>query len=113
MAKLIIEIRKTPADPWIRFGVPMAAPKAGSLSSYEPVGRQVYEFGWVPYADHVGIWRLVGGADVEEGVLRATDGTEPREEICNLAEQHEHSMEIYSQRHGRVEVRFRLEDDAP
>lgn len=55
---------------WQRIGSQSIAEPPGSLSSYEPQGRQVYVFGWLVAGEGPGVWRSASGADVEVSTFR-------------------------------------------
>lgn len=76
---------------WQRLGSQSPAEPPGSFSSYEPQGRQVYVFGWLPTGDGPGVWRSAGGFDVETEAFRdiIASGFEPVADLtigpCELA----------------------------
>jgi hypothetical protein len=80
---------------------------AGSISD-RTAGRDVYVFGWLDGAGP-GVWRSVGGADVETGVFREVHSV-GFEQVADLS-RGPLEMQVTLTRLGPQRVRFALGDD--
>ncbi len=98
-----MEVQRTDGQ-WVKVGE--ASDPAGSISSEESAGRQVYMFGL--RNGQPGVWRSVAGFDVEDPSVRRITTT-GLEQLSDLTEPYE--MVIGRGRADRrVSVRFRVEE---
>lgn len=65
MTAVVVQVRR--GGEWADAGA-VPESQAGSLSSDDPAGRQLFIFGWLDGVP--GVWRSESGADLERGSIR-------------------------------------------